>query len=307
MPETDFWALIDLMEGRADDEAVERLTEALEAAGKRRARAFQERLALVLFDLDREVLAGQPVFFDDEEVEEGDEPIPLSDDSFLYLRAGIVTKGRDTVRAVLADPTLLAQGRWPECEALLYAAEGDECGDEIDTKVSYETGSNSAHWSARPDVEPNPDWRPPTVLVDGEDRDQPEPVVTYHEDGTEEESTAYFSPRYLRLDTFFDVGCELSDIVTEAGGLPESFEGRLLQCVVEFGTDPREPSITVARHELDGEEVQRSSVWVSHDAARAWPKPDRHANVKALAARAALNALPDDHAARAQLERLAGT
>ncbi|MBW3612099.1 MAG: DUF4240 domain-containing protein, partial [Actinobacteria bacterium] len=82
-----------------------------------------------LYELDRESLAEQPVRFGDDPP--GSEPLPLSDDGFLYLRAGIVTRGRETYEAVLADPTLLAAGEWEECEELLYVAE-EVAGDDIE-------------------------------------------------------------------------------------------------------------------------------------------------------------------------------
>lgn len=43
--------------------------------------AFQERLARLLYELDRERLATQPVSFGDDPP--GSEPLPLSDDGFL--------------------------------------------------------------------------------------------------------------------------------------------------------------------------------------------------------------------------------
>jgi len=135
-----FWALIAVMGERTDEDAVQRLTAALQARGSKAARPFAERLVRVLYDLDREVLFRQPVRFDDEEPEglaDADvEPIPLSDDSFLYLRAGIVARGRSVHEQVLADPEVLQRGTWPECEELLYVAD-EVAGVEIGTKISY--------------------------------------------------------------------------------------------------------------------------------------------------------------------------
>ncbi|MEV6596600.1 DUF4240 domain-containing protein [Actinoplanes sp. NPDC051346] len=54
-------------------------------------------------------------WFDDPEDEA---PIPLSDDSFLYLRAGIVANGKAVVERVLADPAVLLTRRWDDGEAL---------------------------------------------------------------------------------------------------------------------------------------------------------------------------------------------
>ncbi|EWT01327.1 hypothetical protein N865_10875 [Intrasporangium oryzae NRRL B-24470] len=302
----DFWTLIDSMEGQADDDAVERLVDALAAAGRARALAFQERLARVLHELDREMLAAQPVRFEDEDEDEDDEPIPLSDDSFLYLRAGIVALGRETYAAVLADPAALASRVWPECEGLLYAAEEAAGVEYIETKVSFETGTNVEHWS-QPEVVPDDGVPAPrrVVWVDGEDLDDPLGGFRMAEDGGEEELVAHIPPRYLNHGAFFAASDLVNQAVEASGGLPDAFGGRSLACVVQFGEQVVVPEVRVARDDFDGKEVMRSSVWVSHDEARAWPKPERTARVTALAARAALAALPPDHGARPELEALA--
>ena len=61
LPEDEFWSFIALLEGAVDDDGIERLTDALDQAGAATAVAFAERLAAVLFDLDREALVDQPV------------------------------------------------------------------------------------------------------------------------------------------------------------------------------------------------------------------------------------------------------
>jgi hypothetical protein len=149
MGEDEFWTLIDLAGGSVG--GLDALRAELGRLKRRDVVRFQERLAQVLFDLDREVLARQPVCFDDDEDDE-DPPLPLSDDSFLYLRCGLVLRGRDTVTAVLAEPAILATGRWPDGEELLYLAD-EVVDDDIDTKYDYETGSNEAHWTEPQAVE----------------------------------------------------------------------------------------------------------------------------------------------------------
>lgn len=62
-------------------------------------------------------------------------PDPLSDDSFPYLRADIVAKGKDVVQQLLADPAMLLTRSWDDGEALLYAAD-EAADDEIETKFS---------------------------------------------------------------------------------------------------------------------------------------------------------------------------
>ncbi|MFM6850063.1 MAG: DUF4240 domain-containing protein [Terrabacter sp.] len=302
MREDEFWDLIDLMEGEADEAAVARLGSALEQAGKRRARAFQERLATVLHDLDREVLATQPVRFEDED--EDDELIPLSDDTFLYLRAGIVTRGRDVVASVIAQPDLLAAGRWPECEELLYVAE-EVVDDDIDTKVSYESASNEAHWSPR-ESGPEPGWSPPAVLVEGHDLDEPLEGERVGADGSTEPLVAFMPPSYLPLQAFFDASHAVDDVVKRHGGIPEDFGAPVLLAAVEFAAEAGEPTVGPGRSDLFDEDVIRSSVRVTHVEARAWPKSERRSRILALAAQATLQGLPAGHPARPELEALAG-
>lgn len=150
MPEDEFWRFIAVPDRSTDADAVERLTAALRAGGRRKAVGFAERLAATLYELDREVSCHQPVRWFDEPADEP--PIPLSDDSFLYLRAAVVAQGRAVLERVLADPAALLTRPWDDGEALLYAAE-DAAGGEIETKFSYETGSDEEHWS-RDDVDP---------------------------------------------------------------------------------------------------------------------------------------------------------
>jgi hypothetical protein len=52
--------LIDVPAGQTGEDAVARLADVPEAGGRRRAVAFQERLARVLFGLDREEPLRQP-------------------------------------------------------------------------------------------------------------------------------------------------------------------------------------------------------------------------------------------------------
>jgi hypothetical protein len=149
MPESEFWQYIEVLDGSADADTVGRLADVLRAAGKRTAIGFGERLAATLNELDRVELFRQPVRWADTPDED---IIPLSDDSFLRLRAGIVARGKEAVDAVLADPAILQAELWDDGEALLYAAD-EAVDDEIETRRSYETGSNTAHWPPVPDDE----------------------------------------------------------------------------------------------------------------------------------------------------------
>lgn len=144
LPEEEFWELIDVLGGSSDPEAVQRLTSVLRARGEDTTRRFAERLAERLHHLDREALFRRPVRWSD------DPPwmrsIPLSADTFLYLRADIVARGRETYEAVLADPAVLDSRVWDDGEALLRVAD-QAAGKRLETQYSYETGSNDEHWS----------------------------------------------------------------------------------------------------------------------------------------------------------------
>lgn len=139
----EFWELIGVLEGASDEAAMDRLASALRARGDNSAEAFAERLAERLYRLDTERHFRQQVRWSDAP---GAAPIPLSEDTFLYLRAGVVARGKATYEAVLADPARLSSGLWDDGEFLLTAA-NDAAGEVIETAFSYETGSNEQRWS----------------------------------------------------------------------------------------------------------------------------------------------------------------
>jgi hypothetical protein len=302
MADDEFWQLIDLLEGRTDEDALARLTEALHARGRRSAVAFQERLARVLYDLDREELADQPVRYADDPADQ--DPLPLSDDGFLYLRAGIVARGRETYQAVLADPAVLASGTWDECEDLLYVAE-EVTGDDIETKVSYETGSNERHWTPR--AEPDEPAGPRLVYVDGRDLSDPIEGMTYHADGSTEPDVTYLAPEHVPDRLWTDLTETFSQVVAGAGGLPPELDALQVQVFVEFGeewdTAPR-VSEPMEDPELGVPRVRQVRVGVDDADAQAWSGPVRHEVLSALAAACLLAVLPEGHAARTELEQL---
>jgi hypothetical protein len=303
MPEDEFWSLVDTMQGGCDDDSVERLTAALTAAGRKQAFAFQERLALVLHDLDREVLARQPVRFVDDP--DDAEPIPLSDDTFLYLRAGIVARGRSIVAAVLADPTLLASGRWEECEELLYVAE-EVADDDIDTKVSYESGSNEVHWSPR--QEPvREDWDQGTRPVWVHCRDLGERIDGQRSfaDGRVEALVTYLSPLWLSGRVLEGLTTSLSKPVAISGGLPPEL-CRQVEVQVDFGGEwqlaPVNLGVGVDDYGNDGVLTVRTGVNAAQ--IREWPASRRQETLLAIGAASVLHVLPPDHAARPALTAL---
>lgn len=150
MDEHDFWQLIALLDGRAEEPGLSRLSTALAATSPERITGFADRLAEVLHALDTPGHFGQ-------EVRDLEDPpdaptMPLSEDTFLYLRCAVVAAGRRAYGIVLADPDRLA-GAWQmDGESLLYVAE--EAWEratgrpwEHETPISYETGHNQAAWA----------------------------------------------------------------------------------------------------------------------------------------------------------------
>lgn len=295
LDEDAFWSLIGLLDGRTDEDAIARLRTGLRS--KRDAVAFQQRLALVLFDLDREVLAEQRVHFDD--MAPDDAPMPLSDDTFLYLRAGIVARGRDTVAAVIADPSLLGQGSWPDFEDLLYVAE-EVVDDDIETEVSYETGSNSAYWSERAPFE-EADLRPNPAVLECRDMSEPLEGVGYDDDGTPHPVVMHLPPGFLAWDDMHAVTQHLTDTIDAAGGLPADLGIAMVIAVVELGdVHDLEPEVRAPGSGRFDPSVVEQEVAVRATLAevRTWPLDARRRGLLSLGARCVLAALPPDHGAR---------
>ncbi len=306
MSPDEFWTLIDLLDGGTGDADLERLTGALRALGRRRARAFQERLAQVLFDLDREVIADQPVRYVDQEPD--DEPIPMSDDAFLYVRAEVVARGRAAYEAVLADPTELVRSLWTgEAEGLLYAAD-EVAGDDVDTRVSYETASNTRHWS--PPVEPEReawDVGPRPVVVDCRDLSRPLTGERPLPDGTSVPIVQYGQPGWLRYEESYELTVALSRPVAVHGGLPPDVGAASLDVRIDVG-DRWSPTPAVGPPTVDEEAdrgtVRPVTVAVPHEVGASWTADERRRALLALGASCVLAVLPAEHGAVDELRAL---
>jgi len=105
------WALARLWKvlddaGAAPDRPAEELlpdvAEVLYRSGRKACTEFLTGMHLALFDLDREVLCRQPVRDRGEGTDRP--PIPLSNDTFLYVRCAVLLSGRAEFDAVLVDP-----------------------------------------------------------------------------------------------------------------------------------------------------------------------------------------------------------
>jgi hypothetical protein len=301
MPEDEFWQFIAILDGSTDDDAVERLTAALRAAGKRKAVAFAERLAATLYELDREVLCDQPVrWFDDPE---GVPPIPLSGDSFLYLRAAVVVQGKAVVDQVIADPTVLLTRPWDDGEALLYAAE-HAAGGEIETKLSYETGSNEEHWSPD-DFDPETHETPVVAVLLS---DLSHPIEAYEDDAMTipVEPVMYAWPRWFPFEVLGAVNDEVNALVRDGGGVPERL-GEQIQIYAGFG-EVWQPAPQITWDATDDTGLGRVvevRVQLRQAEVRAWQEPQQQAALRSLAAVCCLAVLPADHGSRGALEQAA--
>lgn len=300
LPDDSFWALISVMEGRTDADAVEKLTGRLRTLGRGSVYAFHERLAATLHDLDRKVLADRPVRLASDAP--GLPPHPMDDDTFLFVRAGLVAHGRDAVEAVLTTPDLLSVGVRDECEGLLYAAE-EATGRAIRTAVSYETGSNRAHWPPRPVHEDEVTYSPPAVFVDCRDLSDPRPVEVRHPDGRVERAFEYGWPEYL-VPVLSQLSRTFAILVTLTGGLPVSVGVVQVRVVVDVGTDlcltPQvgepfeDPDMTPGP-------VREVRVALPARVLRSWTADQQREALSSVVADCLLAVLPEGHEAAAEL------
>ncbi|MFJ9895394.1 DUF4240 domain-containing protein [Streptomyces sp. NPDC091280] len=149
MVETTIWHQLRVLDGKADEDSVDRLVAELGKQGEADILAFSEALAEALWQLDTERHFNQPVRdIDDPE----DELLPLSSDTFLYLRCAVVAAGRQRYDQVLADPSALA-GEWDFSEAELLLEAAPQAYEAVtglawdhETALSPETGSNPTGW-----------------------------------------------------------------------------------------------------------------------------------------------------------------
>lgn len=297
MPEDEFWELIAVLEGSSDEDAVGRLTEALRAGGKRKAVAFQERLAATLHELDREVLFQQPVRWADDP--DGD-VIPLSHDSFLYLRADIVAKGKQVVEQVLANPAALLDRAWDDGEMLLSAAD-EAVEDEIETRISYETGSNEQHWTSV-EFDASSYQRPMVAVLVSDLLD----VIEAYEDDAltiPVDPPMYAWPSWFPDSVLDAASGSLDQAVRTNGGIPADLGVEQIQVTVGFG-DSWELAPDVAWKVEDDTGmglVTRVRVAMRQADVRAWKRPQQETALYAAVARAVLAVLPPDHGARPAL------
>ncbi|GAA3399319.1 DUF4240 domain-containing protein [Cryptosporangium minutisporangium] len=157
MTEEEFWALVGQLGGAVTEESVEHLTTALAARSEAAIIGFADQLAAALYRLDTPPHADRDLL----DPESG-QSMGMSDDSFLYARAGTVAAGRAVYERAVADPAALRTSLEDlNGEFLLQVA--PEAWDRAtglawdhETPVSYETGSNWPAWGKTAPVEAEP-------------------------------------------------------------------------------------------------------------------------------------------------------
>ncbi|MFF0445440.1 DUF4240 domain-containing protein [Streptomyces sp. NPDC004609] len=115
MTEDEFWSLIDLLGGVADQRTTPALAEALEREGKARIEEFADIVTEKLNQLEREPLSGIPVR-DTHDPSEAP-PVPLAGDALSHLHYAVVAAGRSRFRQVQGNPEQVAAWAWDFSES----------------------------------------------------------------------------------------------------------------------------------------------------------------------------------------------
>lgn len=148
MNSNEFWELIGTLGGDIDQQSATELSERLSARPAKEIRDFADQLASALYALDSSERADQPIV----DPSEGDQPIPMSDDIFLYARCAVVAAGRTAWESAVAQPSAMAgsrpvyDGEWLLTVAPSAFEESAGTTWTHVSPVSYETGSNAAGW-----------------------------------------------------------------------------------------------------------------------------------------------------------------
>ncbi|MFG2596811.1 DUF4240 domain-containing protein [Streptomyces sp. NPDC048462] len=149
----DFWTLIEVLEGRADQGRCTRLVEVLAQRSAAEITGFGERLAEALYRLDQEKFGLLPVA----DMSRPGGPFPQSGDHFLYSRCALVAAGREAYESVFEESARFSPftATTMEGESLLYVTQQayeQATGEEWDraTRHSFESYANRDGWPGRP-------------------------------------------------------------------------------------------------------------------------------------------------------------
>lgn len=223
MDEAEFWRLVDQLSGSASRRNIQRLMSVLERRTPGEITGFADRLALLLYTLDRRTLADQP--FADSEVKNGP-VLSGSADAFLYARCAVVVAGRPTFERALNVETEFARAWDLGAERLLEVAPEAyrrATGHEWDHEetVSYETGSNSEGWdfshdAKNTDVTNWPVESAKSLLVE---------VTTALSDEFPAVQRFVNHPERVEFAVVQEVSSRLTTLLLSTGGPPAGLEG----------------------------------------------------------------------------------
>jgi hypothetical protein len=115
MTEEEFWSLIGLLGGVANQRTTPALAEALGREGAVRIEEFADMLTGMLQHLESESLSGIPAR--DVNDPSGASPVPLVGDALVNLRFAVVAAGRSRFRQIQKNPALIADGSWDFSES----------------------------------------------------------------------------------------------------------------------------------------------------------------------------------------------
>ncbi|MFF7947334.1 DUF4240 domain-containing protein [Streptomyces griseorubiginosus] len=115
MTEDDFWSLIDLLGGAANQQTTSALTEALAHQGQDRVEEFAARLTDAVSRLADLPLSGIPT--QDVSDPSGAQPVPLTGDALINLHFAVVAAGITQFQQVLKNPGHVAEHAWDFSES----------------------------------------------------------------------------------------------------------------------------------------------------------------------------------------------
>ncbi|WP_079085101.1 DUF4240 domain-containing protein [Streptomyces dysideae] len=115
MTEEEFWSLIDLLEGAANQQTTPALAETLARDGKDRIDEFADMLAAKVQQIETDALSGIPAR--DVNDPPGAPSVPLFGDALINLRFAVVAAGRPRFQQILNNPDQAADRAWDFSES----------------------------------------------------------------------------------------------------------------------------------------------------------------------------------------------
>ncbi|MBB6421579.1 DUF4240 domain-containing protein [Streptomyces sp. AK010] len=175
MTEEEFWSLIDLLEGVANQRTTPALAETLAREGKDRIEEFADILAAMVQQIETETLSRIPA----RDVNDPPDapPVPLLGDALVNIRYAIVAAGRSQYQQIQRNPDRVADCTW-------NFSESDGLAEAVSMAYEKTTGE--------PWLGPLPGFGmdDPRELAAIAEKDTPWLIVAVH--GDRDIPTAYF-------------------------------------------------------------------------------------------------------------------